>query len=61
MPLKSVNKIAGFRVPNFACSIITASDELISVLVKGAVGQWKNVSLQCFEELKILLFFLLNF
>ena len=56
-----MNKISGLCVPNFACPVITASNKFISVLVEGAVGQWKHVGLQCLEKLKILFFFFLYF
>lgn len=45
-------------VPNFASSIIWASDEFVSSLVESTVGQWQQVSTQSLEAGKSLVFIL---
>ena len=50
-------------VPDLACSIVGASDELVSLLVEGTVSQWKQMgseSLKEFESLVLVLLLLMD-
>ncbi len=62
--LKSVKEFTSLGLPYFAGSIVTASDEsrvknklLVSVFVKAAVGEGKDMAFEGFEEFKVLLLF----
>ena len=46
--------MAGDGVPNLAGSVITTIDELISALVKCAIGQGKQMSTKHFKECELL-------
>ena len=49
MTLEGVKKITGLGVPDFAGSVVAASNKFIAVFVEGAVGEGKNVSLKGFK------------
>lgn len=45
MSIKRMHEIARFSIPDLAGSVVAACDELVAVLIEGAVGQWQHVSL----------------
>jgi len=45
MSLKRVNKSSSASVPNFAGSVIAASEELVSILVEAAIRKGEHMSL----------------
>ena len=47
--------LASYSVPNSACSVIRPSDELVSGLVEGTVGQGKEMSTKNLEAAELLL------
>jgi hypothetical protein len=52
--LKREKLLPGNSVPDFAGSVIAASDKFISRLIKSAICQWKQVSAQDLEAFKLL-------
>ncbi len=56
-----MNQVARFRIPYLACSVVAASNELISVFVEGAVCQGKYMSFEPFVEFELLGFLLVYF
>jgi hypothetical protein len=64
MTFKGMKKLTGLSLPNFAGSIVTASNEsmivdglLIAIFIETAVGERENMALQGFEEFEVLLVF----
>lgn len=49
-----MEEVAGFGVPDLAGPIIAASDELVAVLVEGAIGEGQHVGLKGLEQLEVL-------
>ena len=42
-------------IPNFAGSVVAASNEFIATLVEGTVSEWQQMGAQHFEQAKLLL------
>lgn len=40
MSFKGMYQVASIGIPQFASSIIATCDELISIFIKAAIGQW---------------------
>ena len=57
MSLKRVDKVATCGIPEFAGSIIAASDKLIPIFVEAAVGEGQHMPLKFLHQLKLLLSF----
>lgn len=49
MSFKGMNKVSSGSVPEFAGTVITTSEKLISVLVEAAVGKGKHVAFESFH------------
>ena len=60
MPLEGMDEVTGVCIPQLACSIIAASDELVSVLIEAAIGERQHVALQFLYQHELLLSLLLN-
>jgi hypothetical protein len=58
--LKGVNQVATSCIPKFAGSIIAASDKLVAVFIKAAIGEWQNMSFQLLQERELLVSLLLD-
>ena len=56
-----MDQCAGGGVPDFAGSVIAASDELVSIFVEAAVGEGKDMSFEFFDKDKLLLSFFFYF
>jgi hypothetical protein len=48
MSFKGMNEVSGGCVPKFAGTVITASEELVAVLVETAVGKGKDMAFEFF-------------
>jgi len=57
--LERMDERACVSIPDFASSIIAACDELIPIFVEAAVGEWKHMTFQLFDQHELLLPFLL--
>ena len=56
-----MDKVSGGSVPDFAGTIITAGEELVTVFVKAAVGEGKYMALGLFDEGELLFLFVFYF
>lgn len=56
-----MNEVSSIGVPQFASSIIAASDELVSILVEAAVGKGEDVTLQFLDKHEFLLSLFFDF
>jgi hypothetical protein len=57
MALKTVHKGTRLSVPDFTGPVIRPCDELIAVLIEGAISKREDVSLKSTEQPKLLLLF----
>lgn len=60
MSLKRVDEVARVCIPQLAGPIITTSDELVSVLIEAAIGEWQHVAFQFLYQHELLLTFLFD-
>ena len=60
MAFKGVDERASTSIPYLAGPIIAASDKLIPVFVKAAIGQGQDVSLELLNQHELLLSLLLD-